>query len=423
MAVRVQIKTVVSKAGHFRKVTDRVKIPVHAIKVGMRVMELDRPWTETPFMFQGFRVEHVQQIEEISQYCKEVTVEYDAEDWVPPTERAVLGRPLRKRQTYNYHAPINSDYRSAQSLYNETNSLTRSVMDDVRLGRAINIKEVKTTVSAAVKTIIESPDAVQWLSRIRTRSEYTAEHCVNVGLLSINFGRHLGYEEEDLNRIGLAGMLHDVGKSLTPLEVLHKEGSLTMEEFDIMQRHTTDGRNILMAHPDVMHGAVDVAYGHHESLDGTGYPRKLQSSGISELTRIVTVCDVYDAITSDRCYRKGQSSLRAFDVLNREAGRKFDQRLVEEFIRCIGLYPTGSIVELRNGANGIVVSANYRNRHLPRVLMVRDTDHQACEERMLDLQKLSGQEGDEGWLISSVVPNGTYGIRVEEYVRRGLNIV
>ena len=190
-----------------------------------------------------------------------------------------------------------------------------------------------------------------------------------------------------------------------------------------MKAHTTEGRNILMAHRNLSHGPVDVAYGHHEALDGTGYPRKLKASGIPEMTRIVTLCDVYDAVTSDRCYRKGQPSLRGLDVLQRGRGSKYDERLVDEYVRCIGLYPTGSVVELVNGAHGIVLSTNYRNRHLPRVLLVRDEQHEPCAERVLDLQKLSGQGGMEGWLIRAVVPNGACGIRVEEYVRRGVQIM
>ncbi len=168
---------------------------------------------------------------------------------------------------------------------------------------------------------------------------------------------------------------------------------------------------------------MDVAYGHHEALDGTGYPRKLKASGIPEMTRIVTLCDVYDAVTSDRCYRKGLSSLRALEILKRGRGTKYDERLVDEYVRCMGLYPTGSVVELVNGAYGIVLSTNYRNRHLPRVLLVRDERREPCAERVLDLQKLSGQGGMQGWLIREVVPNGTLGIRVEEYVRRGVQIM
>ena len=414
-------KTTIARAGRFQKVTERLRLPVWGVKVGMRIVELDRPWTETPFLFQGFAIESVEHIEELGKYCQEVVVEFDREEWMPPTERGVLTAPST-RATFEYHAATPRDYRSAGTLVSASQSLTRSLMDDVRLGKAIDIKEIKATVSSAVKSIIDSPDAMLWMQKVRDRSEYTAEHCVNVGLLAITFGRHLGYSEADLNTIGTAGMLHDVGKALTPIEILHKDGALNAEEFLIMRNHTTDGRNILIGQPDVDPTWVDSAYSHHEALDGTGYPRKIKANGITDLTRIITICDVYDAITSDRCYRNGQSSLRAMDVLNREAGLKFDTRLVEEFVRCMGLYPTGSVVELRNGAHGIVVGTNYRNRRLPRVLVVRGEDQQPCEERVVDLQRVSGVEGQEGLLIRTVVPNGRLGIRVEEYVRRGLNI-
>lgn len=416
-------KVLKARPGYFHAAAKQARIPVTALRVGMRVIELDRPWTETPFVFQGFRLENVQQIAEVAQYCAEVVVEYAEDEWVPATRHAVLDAPVRRRHAWAANAPSVKAYESAGRLQEDARALTRSIMDDVRLGRAINVKEVKSTVSAAVKNVLDSPDAVLWLSRIRHRDSYTSEHCVNVGLLAINFGRHLGYSEEDLNTIGVAAMLHDVGKTLTPLEVLNKEGALTVQEFELMKAHTTEGRNILMAHRNLSYGSVDVAYGHHEALDGTGYPRKLKASGIPEMTRIVTLCDVYDAVTSDRCYRKGLSSLRGLEILKRGRGTKYDERLVDEYVRCMGLYLTGSVVQLVNGAYGIVLSTNYRNRHLPRVLLVRDEQHQPCAERVLDLQKLSGQSSMQGWLIREVVPNGTLGIRVEEYVRRGVQIM
>ena len=394
-------KVLRTRPGYFHAAARQARISVQALKVGMRVVELDCPWTDTPFVFQGFRLENVQQIAEVAQYCREVVVEYDEDQWVPPTAHALPGTPARRLRPVVAHAPTVKAYESAARLQDDARALTRSIMDDVRLGRVINVKEIRSTVSAAVKNVIDSPDAVMWLSRIRHRDAYTSEHCVNVGLLAINFARHLGHGEE----------------------VLNKEGALTQEEFELMKAHTTEGRNILMAHRNLSHGSVDVAYGHHQALDGTGYPRKLKASGIPEMTRIVTLCDVYDAVTSDRCYRRGQPSLRGLDVLQRGRGSKYDERLVDEYVRCIGLYPTGSVVELVNGAHGIVLSTNYRNRHLPRVLLVRDEQHEPCAERVLDLQKLSGQGGMEGWLIRAVVPNGAHGIRVEEYVRRGVQIM
>jgi HD-GYP domain-containing protein (c-di-GMP phosphodiesterase class II) len=207
----------------------------------------------------------------------------------------------------------------------------------------------------------------------------------------------------------------------TPLEVLNKEGRLTAEEFQIMKKHPVDGRDILINHKDAHHSAVDVCYSHHEALDGSGYPRGLTANNISDITRMVTICDVYDAITSERIYKKGQSSLEALKVLYQNRDTKFDNRLVTEFIECIGLYPPGSIVELKNGEIGIVISTNYRHRHLPKVLIVRGSNKMPTKENVINLEKKSGTENNE-YIINSVVSNGTHGIRIEKYIKKGLTI-
>lgn len=420
----MEFKTSVVGKGRMVKGVQRMQIPVSAVEIGMRIIDLDRPWTDTPFLFQGFRIETFEQIEELQQYCQQVQVEVGGEEWVPPPERAVASGPRRARDAYEVHAPAPTrrDYAAARDVVTTAQALTGDLIDAVRLGRGLDVKEVKTTVAAAVKLVLDSPDALFWMQKLREKSAYTAEHCVNVGLLAITFGRHLGHGIEDLNLIGVAGMLHDVGKALTPLEVLEKDGALSPEEFEIMRAHTTEGRNILMGRPDVTHGSVDVAYAHHEALDGTGYPRKIGATGLSRMTRIVTICDVFDAVTSDRCYRGAQPSTKALDILNRGVGRKFDETLVGEFVKCIGLYPNGSVVELRNGSLGIVIGTNFRNRRLPRVLVVRDPEGNPCEEHVIDLQRTAGKPEEEGWLIRAVTANGRAGIRVEEYVRRGLQI-
>jgi putative nucleotidyltransferase with HDIG domain len=420
----MDFKTSSVGSGRMVQTVRRMHIPVELVEIGMRIIDLDRPWTETPFLFQGFRIETFEQIEELRQYCEEVDVEVGGEEWIPPPERAVSSGPRRARDAYEIHAPAptRNDYAAAKDVVTTAQALTGDMIDAVRLGRGLDVKEVKSTVAAAVKLVLDSPDALFWMQKLREKSAYTAEHCVNVGLLAITFGRHLGHSIDDLNLLGVAGMLHDVGKALTPLDVLEKDGALSPEEFEVMREHTTQGRNILMGRKDVTYGAVDVAYGHHEALDGTGYPRKVDGSSLSRMTRIVTICDVFDAITSDRCYRGAQSSSKALEILNRGAGRKFDEQLVAEFVKCIGLYPTGAIVELRNGCLGIVVGTNYRNRRMPRILIVRDEEGKPCEERIVDLQRMAGKPDEEGWLIRTVAANGRSGVRVEEYVRRGLKI-
>jgi putative nucleotidyltransferase with HDIG domain len=414
------VKKQISKPGRTIQKKAKRPMPVAGLKIGMYVAELDRPWLETPFLLQGFRIECLEDIDTIAGYCEYVYIEEQEDEWLKAEERSILEQPSPKK-IYPQNALNKQSFSVAKSTQSNARQLTRTFMDDVRLGRGIDMKEVKTTVSECVKSIMHNPDALLWVGKIRDRDEYTAEHSLNVGILAMTFGRHLGADEEELNVLGLCGILHDVGKMKTPLEVLNKEGRLTAEEFQIMKKHPVDGRDILINHKDAHHSAVDVCYSHHEALDGSGYPRGLTANNISDITRMVTICDVYDAITSERIYKKGQSSLEALKVLYQNRDTKFDNRLVTEFIECIGLYPPGSIVELKNGEIGIVISTNYRHRHLPKVLIVRGSNKMPTKENVINLEKKSGTENNE-YIINSVVSNGTHGIRIEKYIKKGLTI-
>jgi HD-GYP domain-containing protein (c-di-GMP phosphodiesterase class II) len=405
-----------------RTITENTKtlIPVSGLKIGMYVCELDRPWLETPFILQGFKITSLDEIETIAEHCQHVYIEGTVHEWLAAQERGNT-TSTGTRKTYQNTTSNKEEYSKAATIHESARKLTRSFLDDVRLGQGINIAEVKKTVSECVSSILRNPDAMMWISKIRNKDNYTAEHSLNVGLLAITFGRHLGANEEELNKLGLAGMLHDVGKMRIPNAVLNKAEKLTPEEFNIMKQHARYGRDILMSDNSVDHTAVDVAYAHHEALDGSGYPRKIKASGISDMTRMVTICDVYDAITSNRIYKEGQSSLVALKILYQNKGIKFDERLVTEFISCIGLYPAGSIVELNNGEVGIVINTNYRNRHLPKVLIVRDKNKIPQAEKVLNLERFS-KSPDQQYLIKTVLPNGLHGVRIEQFIKKGLTI-
>ena len=415
------MKKSIVRPGRTIKENVKTPIPVSGLKIGMHVTELDRPWLDTPFILQGFTITSLDEIDTIAEYCEFVYIEGAQDAWLQAEERSVSDKPRTRVKTYTTTSTSQQEYNRAHSIHNTARQLTRSFMDDVRLGQAIDVKEVKANVSECVSSILRNPDGMMWVSKIRNKDEYTAEHSLNVGLLAIVFGRHLGASEEDLNKLGFAGMLHDVGKMRTPIEVLNKEGRFSGEEFAIMQRHAQHGRDILMAHKNIYHSAVDVAYSHHEALDGTGYPRKMKASGITDFTRIITLCDVYDAITSNRVYKQGQSSLDAMKILYDNKGIKFDDSLVTEFISCIGLYPPASVVELRNGKTGIVISTNYRNRHLPKVLLLRDEQKMPMPEQVINLEKFA-RANDQEHMIKTVVPNGSHGIRIEHYIQKGLTI-
>lgn len=410
-------KTVVSpgRTVQQKRVT---QMPVAGLKVGMYVCELDRPWLETPFILQGFHIRSIGDIDEIAKYCKTVFVELGEDSWQPAQERAQLQPRLQRGQSPAPSTPRRTEMRHAHSTHAQARTLTRTFMDDVRLGRGIDIKEIKATVSECVRSILRNPDAMAWMGKLRDKSEYTSEHCLNVGLLAVAFGRHLGASEEDLNKLGVAGMLHDIGKMRTPDALLQKNAPLTDEEMQVMRLYPQHGRDILIEQGNVHHSAVDVAYSHQENIDGSGYPRGLKAGSITDFTRIVTLCDVYDAVTSDRSYKRGASSLNALRIIQDQAGKKFDQKLAQEFVDCIGLYPPGSVVELHSGEVGIVLSTNHRHRHLPKVMLLLDAAKQPAQERVLNLEKISAADGAQ--LIKNVLPNGTHGIRVEHYIEKGL---
>ncbi|MFT5579522.1 MAG: HD-GYP domain-containing protein (c-di-GMP phosphodiesterase class II) [Paraglaciecola psychrophila] len=406
-----------------RTIKEQVKTPIRVtgLKIGMYVTELDRPWLETPFILQGFKIEQYEDIETLSEYCDFVYIEGTIDTWLNDKQRESGNNTRAAGKNYTNSTSNKQEYQKATEVHQKARQLTRTFMDNVRLGQAIDVVEVKRTVSECVSSIIRNPDALVWISKIREKDHYTSEHSLNVGLLAITFGRHMGLLEDDLNKLGFAAMLHDVGKMRIPEGILNKPGPLTDQEFELMKRHPQFGRDILLSHKNIFHGATDVAFGHHEALDGSGYPRKLKASGISEVTRMVTLCDVYDAITSDRAYKKGRSSLDALKILYDNKGTKYDERLVTEFISCMGLYPPGSVVELVSGQVGIVISTNYRNRHLPKVLVLRDENKTPQPEKVINLEQ-SAKTEQHGHFIKVVLPNGSNGIRLEQYIEKGLTI-
>jgi len=413
--VQIQIE----QPGKLIRESNTIKIPVALLEIGMYISKLDRPWLDTPFLFQGFQVNCESDIDTVKQFCEYVYIDAIEERWQRGDTRTT-GLNSRK-QCYIKKVSFEQEQHTATGVYTRARSITKSLLDEVRLGNAINTQQVKDTVGECVDSIIRNPDALMWLTQIKNKDEYTAEHCLNVCLLSVAFARHLGLPKEDILKIGFCALLHDVGKMKTPLEVLNKEGALNQEEFEIMKRHAQDGRDILITQSDIYHGAVDVAYGHHERLDGRGYPRGLKANSIGSYTRIIAITDTYDAITSDRVYCEGKSSLEALRIIYSSRKSQFDPHLAINFIQCIGLYPPGSIVELRNGQIGVVLTMNLRNRRLPKVLLARDSDQKSIAEEVVDLAKIVANE-DSDMMIKKVHRDGSFGIKLADYRARGLAI-
>jgi putative nucleotidyltransferase with HDIG domain len=337
---------------------------------------------------------------------------------VAPEERALLSS--EKKVNYVNAVDVKTEHASAQHVYRKARQLTRSLLDDIRLGGVINTAHAKSTVKHCVDSVLRNPDALIWMSKMRTQSEYTAEHCLNVCILAIAFGRHLGMSEEDLETIGLCGLLHDVGKMRIPPEVLNKPSALTDKEYNIIKAHTVHGRNLLMSSPGIPNSTIDVAYSHHEKIDGSGYPRQLPASGISEFSRIIALVDAYDAMTADRCYSAGKPSTEALKIIFKDRGTHFDERLALEFIKSVGLYPPGTLVELVNGLICIVLETNKNSRHLPKVIAISEQDKPLKKALLIDLIELEDGALDKSFLIKHAHKDGAFGVRVKEHWDKGL---
>ena len=401
--------------------TDRMKIDVAELAIGMYVVELDRPWTETSFLFQGFRIRQQQEIRLLQQVCKHVWVDSRRlrgrqPQAVESQAEAAEQRPVIAKVDFS------QEIEQATPAWHAARNESLRILEAVKLGQELDVQAVKAVVRECVDSILRNPAAMLWLARIKNSDHYTAEHSLRVAMLAIALGRELGMPEYQLEQIGVCGMLHDVGKLKVPDEILNKPGSLTAEELQIMRGHAIEGRRLLMSNAQITPATVDVAYSHHERLDGRGYPRGLNAEKIPYFAKIIAVVDAYDAINSDRVYSKGKSNLESLRILHDSAKSHFDEVIVGNFIRMMGIYPPGEIVELANGEVGIIIGCAPGNKLKPKILRVLNANKELCKEVVIDLSRTTVDSSGKSCRIREVHSSGAFGIDIEAYRRKGLFI-
>ncbi|AZZ91736.1 DUF3391 domain-containing protein [Hahella sp. KA22] len=405
-----------------------VKIPVSELQVGMYVAQLDRPWEETRFVYQGFFIYDWRDIQELQTQCEFVYVQSETEvveeekTVTAPSGKKIRTRVKKERTRLVHKVPAYRELTKAANSMGQARQTIHDVFRAVKLGRDIDMEAVTVAVTDIVDSIMRNPNALQWLSLIKDKDDYTAEHCLRVCVLSIIIGREMGFNEPEMVDIGVCGMLHDVGKVKVPDEILNKPGSLDKDEFEIMKQHSQYGRDILISLSSAPKSAVDVAYSHHEKVDGTGYPRGLSAHQIPLKAKIVGVVDAYDAMTSARVYKDPMSALESLRIIYDVRGRHFDLEVAEFFIKTMGVYPAGHIAELNSGEVGIIVRSNNEYRLKPKILLVLDEKKQLRKETILDLSINCLTDAGKPLRIKEIHPNGTFGVRLENYVKKGLRL-
>ncbi len=387
----------------------RQRIAVEKLRIGMFVVELDIPWEESTFMFQGLEIKTKDDITEVQQQCRHVYVDYDARKIKPDDGESAPAGSVK----------LVDEHSAAQRVHNLASETIHNLFEDIRLGAEIDGGKVQQAVSGCVDTILRNPDASVWLTRIQAKDEGTAQHSLNVAALSIVMAKSLDLSTKELEDVGVCAMLHDVGKTNIPLPLLRKTGPLDAAEQEEMRRHTNYGRDILISTASVMSGAADVAYSHHERPDGQGYPRGLEDQSIPFYARIVSIAEAYDTITSKQPYREARSPSDALQELYENRGTQFDEDLVIKFIDSVGIFPPGSIVELVNGEIGIVLTTT-TDKLKPRIIIILNSDKEATAQRVVDLSQNPLDQNGHLYQIKTTHSDGSFDIDIEEFQRAGL---
>ena len=405
------------------------QIDIKYLRQGMYVSELDRPWIESPFMFQGFVVDNIEDFKTLNQLCSYVVIDLEKGDDIDPSithessDNTIATIDLATRKREKVTVSFKQEIKRAQVIHQRTRMQLDSMFNDARMGKNIDIIGAKEVVSEMVESVVRNPDAQLWLTNLRKRDEYTAIHSMNVCIFALTFARYLGLTSDEMNELGVGALLHDIGKMRVPLEILNKEGSLTEQERSVVKQHAKHGYEILKNSEGIPAIAIEIAYSHHERKQGTGYPRGLSEKDIHLYARIVAIVDVYDAITSDRVYHHGMNTLTALENMFKWRESDFDRDLVESFIQCLGIYPIGSLVELNTSEVGIVLSMS-QGRHLtPYVMLVCDEEKkQISPPRIIDLSKFSKEKTDKYIEIKKVLEANSYGVDVRDYIQHVINI-
>ena len=345
------------------------KITIDQLCLGMFVHVLCGSWMDHPFWKSAFLLKDARQLSQLrGSAVREVRIDTSRGLDVPAAPSDAMAPqasiPQEAQAPASVPSPVPSpaattfteEVARAGSIVAQARGAMHSMFQDVRLGKAIDTEHCLPLVDDITQSVSRNPGAIVSLARLKTSDDYTYLHSVAVCALMITLGRRLGLPEADIREAGLAGLVHDLGKALMPSEVLNKPGALTREEFDIMKGHPKAGHELLVEGRGVGAVAMDVCLHHHEKVNGLGYPHGLKGDEISLFARMGAVCDVYDAITSNRPYKSGwdpADSVQKMAQWSREG--HFDDAIFQAFVKSIGIYPTGSLVKLKSGRLAVVV--------------------------------------------------------------------
>ena len=374
------------------------KVQANEVRLGMYIHELRGNWLEHPFWRKSFKLDQQKDLDKLLG-CSfdEIWIDTDKGLDVKKLQSAIKINPYSSKPSAEIPKPakkpqvpvsVEEEMDAAKKIHSKAKEAVTSMFSDVRMGKALEIEEATVLVDEINQSMERNPNALLSLARLKTANEYTYLHSVAVCMLMVALGRQMGLQGEQLRQAGVAGLLHDVGKMAVPNEVLEKPGKLTDEEFSIMRSHPRRGWEILKSCYQVQESALDVCLHHHERMDGQGYPEKLSGDQLTLFARMGAVCDVYDAISSERCYKKAWSPSESIHKMASWKDGHFDEKVFHAFVKTIGIYPNGTLVKLKSGRLGVILEQSKKSLTAPIIKVFFSTRANAyIQAEILDLSK------------------------------------
>jgi HD-GYP domain-containing protein (c-di-GMP phosphodiesterase class II) len=399
------------------------KIDVEHLRVGMHIHELCGSWMEHPFWRTKFVVTDSDDIRQIAESgIKEVWIdvgkgldvsvasetkeEVDAGVDEALMHAAVTGTP---RLLPPQRVPMKEEMERAAKICANAKGAVVSMFQEVRMGNAISAEAAGELVDEISSSVMRNPGTFISLARLKTADDYTYMHSVAVCALMVALARQLDLDETQTKEAGMSGLLHDLGKALMPMEVLNKPGKLTDEEFRIIKSHPVEGHRLLVEGGTVGAVPLDVCLHHHEKVDGSGYPHRLKDENISMFAKMGAVCDVYDAITSNRPYKAGWDPAESIRKMTEWCNGHFDARIFQAFVKSIGIYPVGSLVRLTSGRLAVVTEQSEKSLLTPSVKAFFSTKSMVyVPPELIDLarpgvvEKIVSREDAEKWGLKNL---------------------